>query len=91
MDYDPADVDNQFARVAPVTLASALDNASQIEVIVNDFVEADGNNELEIDNIEIVANRIQQVPETIGDDPFDWLGQRRGDSQATELKRLAKL
>ena len=44
-----------------VSLASALDNASSIEIIITDF-EEDGDGELEIDNIEIVANAIA-IPE----------------------------
>jgi len=41
------------------SLSSALDNASTIEIVINDF---DGNDELEFDNFEIVANVIS-VPE----------------------------
>ena len=46
-----------------VSLAAALNNASSIEIIINDFDEGPGNGELEIDNIEIVANAITAVPE----------------------------
>ena len=41
------------------SLSSALDNASTIEIVINDF---DGNDELEFDNFEIVATAIS-VPE----------------------------
>ena len=46
-----------------VSLAAALNNASSIEIIINDFDGGDGNGELEIDNLEIVADSINAVPE----------------------------
>ena len=39
------------------SLSSALDNASTIEIVINDF---DGNDELEFDNFEIVATSIPE-------------------------------
>ena len=48
-----------------VSLAAALDGQGSIEIIINDFDGGDGNGELEIDNIEIVANAVPltSVPE----------------------------
>ena len=72
----PTDLDNQNLVIDPdgdgivnpledqfVSLSAALDNAPFIEIIINDFNEGDGNGELEIDNIEIVANVIATIPE----------------------------
>lgn len=60
MDYTPvADPENQFADSGEIALASLLNGASSIELIVSDFDE-NGNSEMEIDNVEIVAN---QIPE----------------------------
>lgn len=57
---DPANPDNQILDTGGfVSLASALDNASSIEIIINDF---NGNEELEFDNLEVVANAIA-IPE----------------------------
>ena len=39
------------------SLSSELDNASTIEIVINDF---DGNDELEFDNFEIVATSIPE-------------------------------
>lgn len=57
---DPDNPDNQILDTGGfVSLASALNNAPSIEIIINDF---NGNEELEFDNLEIVANAIP-VPE----------------------------
>lgn len=60
-DYDPVDDENQFARTGLIQLPSALNNMSNIELIINDFAEF-GNGELEIDNFEIIGN-VTAVPE----------------------------
>ena len=68
-DLDPAnpDPDNQVADTGYVTLDAALNNASQIEIIINDFDRNGiGNNELELDNIEIVANVVVPEPTSTG-------------------------
>lgn len=62
-DLDPAnpDPDNQVADSGYQSLNAALNNNSQIEIIISDFAN-EGNNEMELDNIEIVAN-VVSVPE----------------------------
>ncbi len=60
-DHTPADPENQFADSGMIALPAALNNQSQIEIIVNDFAEL-GNGEMEIDNFEIIA----KVPEPSG-------------------------
>ena len=62
-DADPAnpDPENQVASTGFISLTSALDSQSQIEIIINDF-DNNGNDELEIDNVEIVGNAVA-VPE----------------------------
>ncbi|MEM9825988.1 MAG: PEP-CTERM sorting domain-containing protein [Planctomycetota bacterium] len=60
MDYDPADSENQFARSGLVGLSDLLDGDAAIEIIINDF-DRNGNGEMEIDNIEIIA--VASVPE----------------------------
>ena len=62
-DQDPAnpDPDNQVASTGFISLTEALNNASQLEIIINDF-DRNGNDELEIDNLEIVGN-VATVPE----------------------------
>lgn len=59
MDYDPVDPENQFASSGLISLSTALDNAESIEIILSDFAE-NGNNEMEIDNVEIVATAIPE-------------------------------
>jgi hypothetical protein len=61
-DQDPGnpDPENQVAVAGFVGLSSLLNNSSQIEIIISDF--ANGNGEMEIDNFEIVAN-VSAVPE----------------------------
>ena len=68
-DLDPAnpDPDNQVADSGFVALDAALNNASQIEIIIRDFEEGGGNNELELDNIEIVANIVPAPTCLLGD------------------------
>ena len=58
-DLDPLnpDPENQVADSGFITLNSALNNGSQIEILISDFAN-EGNNELELDNIEIVANMV---------------------------------
>ena len=70
-DLDPLnpDPENQVADSGFIDLNSALDNASQIEIIISDFAN-EGNNELEIDNIEIVANPVA-VKVCLGDVNMD--------------------
>jgi hypothetical protein len=60
VDYVPADPENKVADSGMISLASILNGAAPIEIILNDFAE-NGNGELELDNIEITANRT--VPE----------------------------
>jgi hypothetical protein len=60
VDYDPVDPENQYADSGIISLSSILNGASPIEIILSDFAEA-GNGEMELDNIEITANRT--VPE----------------------------
>jgi hypothetical protein len=60
VDYSPADPENQYANSGVISLSSILNGASPIEIILNDFSE-NGNDEMELDNIEITANRT--VPE----------------------------
>lgn len=59
MDYATPDPENQFASSEPLRLAPVLNNQSQIEIIVNDFAES-GNDEMEIDNIEIIGAAIPE-------------------------------
>ena len=58
-DLDPLnpDPENQVADSGFITLSAALDNEPQIEIIISDFAN-EGNNEMELDNIEIVANLV---------------------------------
>ncbi len=65
MDYVPADPENQYADSGVISLSSILNGAS-IELIINDFVEGNGNDEMEIDNIEITANLTVPEPSTLG-------------------------
>lgn len=60
--YDPVDPENQFADSGLISLASALNNQSMVEIILSDFAEF-GNNEMEIDNFEIIGNRVSAIPE----------------------------
>lgn len=64
MDYVPADPENQYAGSGVISLSSILNGAS-IELIINDFVEGNGNDEMEIDNIEITANRTVPEPSSL--------------------------
>ena len=57
-DYDPVDPENQFGETGYISLGSALDNASQVEIIFNDFDGETANDEMEIDNFEIVGNLV---------------------------------
>lgn len=63
-DYDPVDDENQFADSGFISLNSALNNQSQIEIIVSDFAEF-GNEELEIDNFEIVGIAVPEPASAI--------------------------
>lgn len=58
-DYDPVDPDNQFADSGVISLSANLNDQPIIELIINDFDEF-GNDELEIDNIEITANVVPE-------------------------------
>ena len=58
-DFDPVDLENQFARSGQISLNGALDGASQVEIILNDFADL-GNNEMEIDNIEISGDLVPE-------------------------------
>lgn len=58
-DYPTPDPENQFTDSGFISLNSALNGQSQIEIIVSDFAEF-GNEELEIDNFEIVATAIPE-------------------------------
>jgi len=64
MDYTPVDLENQFADSGYVSLNSALNNQSQIEIIVSDFAEL-GNSEMEIDNFEIIAVAVPEPTSAI--------------------------
>lgn len=59
-DFPTPDPENQFADSGFISLNSALNNQSQIEIIVSDFAEF-GNDEFEIDNFEIIG--FAAVPE----------------------------
>jgi hypothetical protein len=60
VDYSTPDPENKHANSGVISLSSILNGASPIEIILNDFSE-NGNDEMELDNIEITANRT--VPE----------------------------
>ena len=47
-----------------------MNNASQIEIIISGFAN-EGNNELELDNIEIVANMVADTGGLLGDVNMD--------------------
>ncbi len=64
MDYATPDPENQFADSGYISLNSALNNQSQIEIIVNDFAEF-GNSELEIDNFEIIGTAVPEPASAI--------------------------
>jgi hypothetical protein len=64
MDYDTPDPENQFTDSGYISLNSALNSQSQIEVIVSDFAEL-GNNEFEIDNFEIVGTAVPEPASAI--------------------------
>jgi hypothetical protein len=53
-EYDPPDPENQFASSGQILLPMALNGQSQIELLISDFAE-NGNDEMEIDNLEISA------------------------------------
>ncbi len=58
----PTDAENQRLDTGGYfSLSAALNNASSIEIIINDF---DGNDELEFDNFEIVANAVPEPAST---------------------------
>ena len=64
---DPANPENQVGNTGGyVPLDAALNNASQIEIIFSDF-DSDGNGEMELDNIEIVANAVPTPMFLLGD------------------------
>lgn len=63
-DYVPADPENQYADSGVISLSSILNGAS-IELIISDFAEGPGNGELELDNIEITANRTVPEPSSM--------------------------
>jgi hypothetical protein len=64
---DPANPNNQAGDTGGyVSLDAALDNAPQIEIIFSDF-DSDGNGEMELDNIEIVANPTEPPAFLLGD------------------------
>jgi hypothetical protein len=64
VDYSPADPENQYANSGVISLSSILNGASPIEIILNDFSE-NGNDEMELDNIEITANRTVPEPSSL--------------------------
>jgi hypothetical protein len=64
VDYSPADPENQYANSGVKSLSSILNGASPIEIILSDFAEL-GNDELEIDNLEITANRTVPEPSSL--------------------------
>jgi hypothetical protein len=59
VDYDPVDPENQYADSGMIAMSALLDNASSIEIIINDFAEL-GNGEMEIDNVEITAAAVPE-------------------------------
>ena len=71
-DLDPLnpDPENQVADSGFITLNAALNNATQIEIIISDFAN-EGNDELELDNIELVANQIANPGGLLGDVNLD--------------------
>ena len=58
-DYVVFDADNSQASLALRSLSNAINNQSQVEIIISDFAEF-GNGEMEIDNLEIVATAIPE-------------------------------
>ncbi len=64
VDYSPADPENQYANSGVKSLSSILNGASPIEIILSDFAEL-GNDEMELDNIEITANRTVPEPSSL--------------------------
>lgn len=62
-DFDPVDPEEQLADSGMISLASLLNGAGSIELIVSDFAE-NGNGEMQIDNLEIVATAIPE-PSTL--------------------------
>ena len=58
-DYVPFDADNAQASLELRSFSAAINNQSQVEIIINDFAEF-GNGELEIDNFEIIATAIPE-------------------------------
>jgi hypothetical protein len=63
VDYAPVDPENMIADSGVISLSPIL-NGAAVELIISDFAEGPGNGELELDNIEITANRT--VPEPGG-------------------------
>lgn len=64
-DHTPTpDPENMIADSGFQAMNSALDNQSLVEIIINDFAE-NGNNEMEIDNIEIVGNALVPEPTSV--------------------------
>ena len=63
VDLTPPDPENQLADTGLISLFPELNNQSQIEILINDFARR-GNDELEIDNIEIVATSIPEPSST---------------------------
>lgn len=64
VDYPTPDPGNQFSDSGYHNLNSALNNQSLVEIILSDFAEF-GNNEMEIDNIEIVGSVFVPEPNAI--------------------------
>lgn len=63
-DFVPADDTDQLADSGMLSLSPALNNADSIELLISDFAE-NGNNEMHIDNLELVATAIPE-PSTMG-------------------------
>ncbi len=66
-DFDSTNPENQAGDTGGyIPLNAALNDAAQIEIIFSDF-DSDGNGEMELDNIEIVANVIPASSFLLGD------------------------
>lgn len=61
LSFTPVDDENSYADTGMILLPAALNDASSLELIINDF---GGNQEMEIDNFEIIGTRVPE-PSTL--------------------------
>ncbi len=59
-DFPTPDPENQISESGVINLSADLNGQSQVELILSDFAEGDGNDEMEIDNIEIVGTSVPE-------------------------------